>query len=398
MTDLTDKELLAALDVKVESKSQSALSSFEENLISGFNEIQNFFQKFKRLPNNEEGRDIFERLYAVRLQRIIQLKDYFSLLEPFDKYNLLTKYISDQNSIFNDELDDLNLIRKLGVNDELDDLKQLKNVRTTEERQIAEEIAKRESCADFIKFKPIFNKLQLELDQGVRKIVKLKNRPEIKVGDFYILGGQKTYIANVGKTFMQDYGTNDSRLYIIFDNGTESKMLMRSLQRALSMDEGARKITNPSLGPLFTSQTNKGDIETGKIYILRSMSSNPVILENRDIIHKIGVTSQTIQRRIANAKEDPTFLMADVEVVASYRLFNINQKKFEHLIQKIFGSVRLDIQIPDRFGKIYSPKEWFMVPLQEVEKAVEKIIDGTITNYKFDLSKGSLVEITNATD
>ena len=128
------------------------------------------------------------------------------------------------------------------------------------------------------------------------------------------------------------------------------------------------------------------------------MSSNPVILENRDIIHKIGVTSQTIQRRIANAKEDPTFLMADVEVVASYRLFNINQKKFEHLIQKIFGSVRLDIQIPDRFGKIYSPKEWFMVPLQEVEKAVEKIIDGTIINYKFDLSKGSLVEITNATD
>ena len=118
---------------------------------------------------------------------------------------------------------------------------------------------------------------------------------------------------------------------------------------------------------LITSQTNKDDKETGKIYILRSMSTNPVILENRDIIHKIGV-STTIQRRIANAKEDPTFLMADLEVVASYRLFNINHKKFEHLVQKIFGSVRLDIQIPDRFGKIYSPKEWFMVPLKEVEK------------------------------
>ena len=90
--------------------------------------------------------------------------------------------------------------------------------------------------------------------------------------------------------------------------------------------------------------------------------------------------------------------MADVEVVASYRLFNINHKKFEHLVQKIFGSVRLDIEIPDRFGKIYSPKEWFMVPLKEVEKAVEKIIDGTITNYKFDLTKGSLIEVTNSSD
>ena len=290
------------------------------------------------------------------------------------------------------------MIKKFGVNDELNDLKQLKNVRSIEERRIAEEIAKRENCADFIKFKPIFDKLQLELDQGVREIVKLKNRPEIKAGDFYILGGQKTYIASVGKTFMQDYGTKDSRLYIIFDNGTESRMLMRSLQRALTMDEGARKITNLSLGPLFTSQTNKEDKETGKIYILRSMSTNPVILENRDIIHKIGVTTTSIQRRIANAKEDPTFLMADVEVVASYRLFNINHKKFEHLVQKIFGSVRLDIEIPDRFGKIYSPKEWFMVPINEVEKAVEKNIDGTITNYKFDLIKGSLIEVTNSSD
>ncbi|WP_269613292.1 GIY-YIG nuclease family protein [Prochlorococcus marinus] len=392
MPELTDEELLAALDIKVESKPQPSLTSLEDHVIAGFKEIQNFYNEYNRVPINEEGRDIFERLFSVRLQRIRQLNDYLSLLEPLDHQGLLTKSVISQDSDLNEKVDDQTLITKLGIDKVLDGINQLRHVRSSEERRIAEEIAKRESCSNFAKFKPIFEKVKSELDQGIRETVRLSKRPEINVGDFFILGGQKTYIANVGKTFMQEYGTSDARLYIIFDNGTESRMLMRSLQRALSMDDGARQITNTTLGPLFASQPEKGDKESGTIYVLRSMSNHPAIVENRELYHKIGVTTSTIKKRISNAKDDPTFLMAEVEVVASYKLFNIKPKKLEHLIQKIFGLAKLDIQIPDRFGKPYSPQEWFMVPLQSIETAVERIKDGTITRYRFDPLTARLIE------
>jgi hypothetical protein len=124
-------------------------------------------------------------------------------------------------------------------------------------------------------------------------------------------------------------------------------------------------------------------LPSGSIYVLRSKSEQPLIAEHRTLIHKIGVTGGDVERRIANARLDPTFLMADVEVIATYRLEGINRTKLENLIHRIFAPARLDIQIRDRFGNPIVPREWFLVPLFVIDEAVEKIRDGTITEYVY---------------
>lgn len=171
---------------------------------------------------------------------------------------------------------------------------------------------------------------------------------------------------------------------MIYSNGTESDLLLRSLQRALYKDDAGRRITEPSAGPLFDDQTGDGDQASGTIYVLRSKSDHPLVAENREILHKIGVTGGSVERRIANAKMDPTFLMADVEVVATYELYNVNRAKLETLIHKVFGTARLDVEIKDRFGQPIVPKEWFLAPLFAVDEAVSRIRDGTITGYVYD--------------
>ena len=170
---------------------------------------------------------------------------------------------------------------------------------------------------------------------------------------------------------------------------------MRSLQRALHKDEAGRRITDPVAGPLFAGENEEGDQVSGTIYVLRSKSDHPVVAANRDVLHKIGVTWGDVARRIANARLDPTFLMADVEIVATYELYNINRTKLENLIHRIFDPARLDIEIKDRFGQPVIPREWFLVPLFVVDEAIEKIRDGTITSYTYD-AKAALLRRRDA--
>ena len=178
---------------------------------------------------------------------------------------------------------------------------------------------------------------------------------------------------------------------VIYDNGTESDVLLRSLQRALHRDEAGRRITDPVAGPLFARESEADDLPSGTIYVLRSKSDDPKIAASRDVLHKIGVTGSKVETRIANAKLDPTFLLADVEIVATYKLSNINRTKLENLIHRIFDPARLNIEIKDRFGNPVIPREWFLVPLFVIDEAVERIKDGTITAYKYDPSTASLV-------
>ena len=158
--------------------------------------------------------------------------------------------------------------------------------------------------------------------------------------------------------------------------------MLRSLQRALNKDETGRRIIEISAGPLFDEAIDDEDLASGTIYVLRSLSDHPAVAENRDVVHKIGVTSGSVKTRIVNAEHDPTFLMAKVEIVATYELYNINRTKLENLIHRFFESVRLDIQIMDRFGKPVVPREWFLVPLFVIDELVEKIKDGTVTDYR----------------
>ena len=390
MAEFTDEELLAALGVDAEPTRQPSRSSQEERIVAGFEDIQKFVDQHGRLPELGEGRDIFERIYATRLERLRSLADCRAILVPLDRQGLLTGAADLQ--LTGSAFSDAELLAALGISQDAGDLTDLRHVRSSAEKKAAEEVAQREKCEDFGKFKGLFEQVQKELDSGLRATRPFGIKAEIQPGRFFILGGQKAYVAEMGELFKQDYGDNDARLRVIFDNGTESSMLMRSLQRALTKDTSSRRVTDPSAGPLFASDAEDGDEESGTIYVLRSQSDHPKVAEHRDLLHKVGVTSGSVERRIYNAKLDPTFLMADVEIVTSYKLLNINRTKLENLLHRVFEPARLDVEIIDRFGRPVIPREWFLVPLFVIDDAVEKIKDGTITKYVYDPKQAKLVE------
>jgi hypothetical protein len=199
------------------------------------------------------------------------------------------------------------------------------------------------------------------------------------------------FVAEVLETFVTDYGRPDSRLRVIYDNGTESDLLLRSLQRGLYKDETGRRVTDPLAGPLFGHESGDDDLESGTIYVLRSKSDHPDVAAHRNLIHKIGVTGGSVETRIVNAAKDATYLLAEVEIVATYKLFNINRTKLENLIHRVFAPARLDLTIEDRFGNPVQPREWFLVPLSVIDAAVDKIRDGSIVEVAYDPESATLV-------
>lgn len=395
MSEISDDELLAELGVSVERKSARTHTAREERIIAGFEDILRFHKEHGHAPRHGEQRDIFERLYAVRLDRLRGLDECHALLADFDNAGLLTAI--DEGLTQPDQLDDEALLAELGIAEPADDdITQLRHVQSREERRAAEEIANRERCIDFGKFQPLFADVQLELDSGVRTTRPFVRdagilKSDIVKGQFFILGGQLAYVAEVGETFKAPNGEFDARLRVIYSNGTESNLLRRSLQRALYKDEAGRRVTEPTAGPLFASESDGDDQASGTIYVLRSKSDHPLVAANREVLHKIGVTGGDVPRRIANAKIDPTYLMAEVEIVATYELFNINRAKLEKLIHRIFETARLDIEIRDRFGTPVTPREWYMVPHFVIDEAVGRIRDGTITDLTYDPKTARLV-------
>lgn len=382
-----DDALLAELGVEVAAKTEGRHTFEQERIIAGFEEIQRFVAEQGHTPQHGEDRDIFERLYAVRLDRIRQQAECRMLVEPLDHQGLLAA--SPHGSPLDVEaLDDDALLAELGVDGEPpSSITQLTHVRSSGEKRAAEEIARRNQCKDFHAFKTRFAQVQKELDTGLRDarpFKENKGNTEINVGDFFIVGGQKAYVAKKGRQSLTKDGKKDARLRVIFDNGTESRMLMRSLQRALYKDDTSRRIMKAIQGPLFADYTEEGDEASGTIYILRSCSKLPSVIKNRDLIHKIGVTNGKVEQRIGNPQLDPTFLMAAVEIVATYDLYNINSKKLETLIHRVFKPAQLTIEVKDRFGNAVVPREWFLVPLPVIDQAVERIQDGTITGYVYD--------------
>jgi len=396
MAEMSDLELLNELGVDTTPKKKAARSPKEERIIAGFEEIQRFVEEHGHAPEHGEDKDIFERLYAGRLDRIRKQAECCELLRELDHQGLLGDpyEVKEPNP---EAVDDAEILSQLGVHaPHEEDVTHLKHVKPRAEVRLVEEVASRIPCKDFDKFKPIFAAVQDELDRGLRQTQPFRDFAEIRKGDFFILSGQKVYVAEVGDFFINKNDKKDSRLRVIYDNGTESDILLISLQRALNKDETGRRIAETvpgsTAGPLFSGSESDGDSASGTIYVLRSKSDNPVVAKNRDVIHKIGVTSGSVERRIANAKLDPTFLMADVEIVATYELFNINRSKLENLIHRFFAAARLDIEINDRFGHPVVPREWFLVTLFVINEVVEKIKDGTISQYSYDAESASLVQ------
>ena len=411
MSEMDLEDLRAELSDFAKPAKAEGGSAKEQRIIAGFEEIERFVEVHRRQPQHGEERDIFERLYAVRLDRLRASAECRAVLKDRDPRGLIeskTKFESTGglhedppeyrvSATVDAEPSDEELMAALrGDVGSPDDIKELRHVRAAAEKRAAEEIAQRTACADFEKFKPHFERVENELKMGLchTQPITTENR-SVEERDFFILNGITLYVAEVGEPLKTTANEVDRRLRLIFANGTESNLLLRSLQRAFYDDPAARRVvvSTEAAQLIFGGELEEDDVEAGTIYILRSKSEHPFVAQNRAVLHKIGVTGGDVKSRITNARKDPTYLLADVEVVASFKLANINRKRLEALLHKFFGSARLDLELKDRFGFDVAPREWFLVPLPVIEEAIKKLMDGSIGNYRYDPGSAEIVPI-----
>lgn len=168
----------------------------------------------------------------------------------------------------------------------------------------------------------------------------------------------------------------------MYSNGTDSNLLVWSLQHALYKDEGARRVGDPAAGPLFGDAIHNDDLASGIIYVQQSRSDHRFIVKHRELIHKIGVTGGSVEARVANAAKDLTFLFECVDIVRRYRLFNISRSKQQAMLHRVCAKARLDVGLRDRFQQPVQPRAWFLVPLDVVDEVVSKFEDGTIVEFR----------------
>jgi hypothetical protein len=397
MADIDDDELLGALGVEATPLRISSHTPREERIIAGFEDILRFYQTHGRPPLHGEVNDIFERLYAVRLDQLRKLPEALALLADMDGPGLLTKSTADQVDV--DALDEDALLAELGVDiekTENNDINVLRNVRPYVEIKAAEEIANRKPCVDFESFKSLFEEAKTGLNVGSWIAKPFVKNASIELGDFFIIGGQVAYVAEMNEGEKTKDGRDNPRLRVIFDNRTESDLLLRSLSRSLYPDGDisvGRRLIRKDDGPLFGDSPESDDIESGTIYVLRSLSTHPYVAEHRELIHKIGVTGGRVETRIAGAEKDSTYLLAEVEIIATYKLHNLNRTKLENIFHRLFGAVQIDLTIPDRFGNAVKPREWFLVPLHVIDEAVHRIRDGSIADVIYDPESARLEPI-----
>lgn len=282
------------------------------------------------------------------------------------------------------------------ADDDLDvsaELFELRNVTPAAERHLPDHRADFVPCVDFEVFEPKFLEMQQELEAGDRIATAIEKRMVIDPyeGDFFIRNGLLAFIAEKSEMTARG-GSRDYRLRVIFSNGTESDPLASSFRKSLNDDQTARVVQRRGLGALDPDWESDKLALSGSIYVARSLSTDPAIAAERNILHKIGVTSQDVRRRIADARNDPTFLLAPVEVVATFALQNLPRARVEELLHRFFEAARpAELFITDRFGKRVNPREWFYVLPEHVSQAASLLKDGKLHQFRYDREKQKIV-------
>ncbi|MDD4564223.1 MAG: GIY-YIG nuclease family protein [Eubacteriales bacterium] len=356
--------------------------SEDSRLIDSFNEIMDFYYQYNREP--DLGADISERTLYYRLKAIRENKEKTNLLLKYDSYNLLDEAVEDDVK----SIDEIFSNDYFGIlNCEADDVFELKHV--PKETTMPEYVASRKKCTDFEKYEPLLKECQLDIKSGKRRLKPFKNEQQIEKGYFFILKGVLLYIADIGER-ESIKGKINARLRCIFENGTESDMLLRSLSAELY--KNGRRVTEHSdrLLDNFYNITDE-DRESGYIYILKTKSDRPEIkvIEN---LYKIGYSRIPVEERVKNAEQEPTYLMAPVSIISVYKCYNMNPQKFEQLLHNFFGNSCLNIDIYDRNGLRHTPREWFVADLSIIEEAIQLIISGKIVAYKYDSLQQIIIE------
>lgn len=374
LLDLLNDDNLGLLDI--EKRAVSATP--DDRLSESFLEINEFFSLHHAEPKT--GGDIHEHKLASRLKHIRENKDQRDFLSKYDTHSLLkvgAKDIDTVSDIFKD--DDLDL---LSIEDS--SILNIKNVpEIRQDRSDPDFVAQREVCADFDQYEHLFAQIQRELKSGTKKLTTFVES-EMKQGDFFVLSGVLIYLEKIDEPYRGNSQKINRRTRCIYENGTESSVLLRSLGKRLS-DAGYAVKDNPDIGTI-----EDGDSETGYIYVLKSLSDNPRIAGTKNLF-KIGFSTTSVENRIKNAEQDPTYLMAPVSIVATYRCFNMNPQRFERLIHRFFNESCLDVEITDKSGNKYTPKEWFIAPIMVIEEVIELIMNGEIVNYVYSKEDQSIL-------
>lgn len=366
------------------AKGKPTAPTADDRLAESFQQIIDFVQENDREPEISSG-DFQEALLAKRLEAIKNTSEKAEYLEQFDSLGLLAKPETPKSVEELFEKDELGIFS--GDENKIFDIKHVKQKRV---KNPVDERASRTPLKDFSVYKPIFEEAQSKLNNGENKLVLFTSIDQLLVGRLYVYDGQMVYVASEGEIDQKE-GYRQQRLRVIIENGTESNMYKRSLAQRLY--EGGYCVVDKE--ELIDDISDKAEKISGYIYVVRSLSEDPKIntIEN---LYKIGFSKTPVSRRIANAKDDPTYLMADVELIESYRLTgDYNPQKVEHMIHRIFAEVALDLNIIDKHGREYKPMEWYSVPINIVREVVDLIDSGEIVNYIYDSTKQKMIPITH---
>ncbi|WP_075725477.1 GIY-YIG nuclease family protein [Corynebacterium aquilae] len=362
-----------------------------DRLERAFQEIVEFRRLHGRLPS-AETREIAERKLGARLAGILASHRKLEALRPLDtEFGLLTPTESFETF---DELLESDCLSDLVSDDDADifDVSTLPEVATRNSQP--GDIERRKKCPDFETFAPLFKRMHEQLADGSMRLVPESSITAIVPGAYLVVGGVMVFIAEVKEPeykVMNGKEVKRERMRVIFENGTESAMYRQSLAVRLGLQEGKRAV--PSV--LDSLLVGDDDVLTGNIYVLRSLSEKTEITSIPNL-YKVGFSRGSVEKRIANAKREPTYLMAPVEVVATYQTYNLKTSALEHLLHRVFAMVKLDVTIIGLDGKAHHPSEWFSVPFPVLDQAIEAIIDGSIVNLSYDPEDQKLIERDSA--
>lgn len=369
--------------------SRPTVISKDTQLVESFIEINSFFKKKNREPASSEN--ISERKLAVRLTQIKTDKELIKKLKPFDDYNLLgeIKEIETIEDIF--ENDHLNI---LDVSDE-EELFDIKNFSL--EKNKTDFVARRKTCKDFEKFRPLFETIHKDLRQDKRKLLDFTEK-DLNQGRFFILEGIMVYVDKVDLVIREfrdkTQGTRkrqDSRIRCIFENGLESNMYFRSLQKLLYKDGKRVSETNEEAIEAFEKNLGSTKDFTGYIYVLKSLSEKPEIKKIPNF-YKIGFSTNTVEERIKNCENEPTFLNDKIEIMSETPIYGYAVSKIENIIQSFFAAKRLEIEIADKHGYLVKPKEWFSVPLDIIHLSINLLSENKLKDFVYDAQNDQISE------
>jgi len=409
LAEIFDDDPLGLLEIKA---GNTNVQTADERLLASFQEINVFVDGHGKEPEPNPANISEFQLYA-RLKNLREDDEKVGMLTEHDVHHLLPTIALNQVSepeAHYEKPKEINSIDDILKGDSLDilggdseGLFDFKHTPKEYDRANADFIARRKPCDEFDQYEPVFQGVQADLANGKRSLIAFKE-DNIKEGNFYTHNGILMLLECIDISQEEQYFSSgkrtrkDGRTRCIFENGTESNMLYRSLAKILYVN--GRVVTqnidkvNEDFAANFSNITSE-DEEAGYIYVLKSKSTDEQIASIQNLF-KIGYSNVDVQDRIKNAESEPTYLMAPVSIQGVWKCFNINPQKLEQLLHNFFGNSCLELDVLDSEGKRHTPREWFIAPLNVIEQAIELIINGKIVGYKFDAENMTILEKTNA--